>query len=91
MLKIKENVTHQGIGGKGFVIDKEIPVFTIGEILDCVLEDMNVAMLNFIMRRTDLFKINENLKVYYGHVGLLGYFVAEDELENIASGDSNNE
>ena len=59
-----------------------MPVFTIGEILDCQLEDMNIAMVNFLIRRTDLFNLDENLKVYYGHVGSFGYFVAEDELEN---------
>lgn len=82
MSKIKENITHQDIGGKEFIIDKEMPVFTIGEIIDSQLEDMNIAMVNFLIRRTDLFNLDENLKVYYGHVGLFGYFVAEDELEN---------
>lgn len=77
--RIKENVEHQGIGGKEIIIEKEI---TIDDILDTNFDKMPIAMYNFIMRRFDLLEEkNGKRKVYYGHVGILGYFVADDELE----------
>jgi len=74
---INENVEHQGICGKEIIIEKEI---TIGDILDTNFNNMPIAMVNFVFRRTDLLDVDENMKVYYGHVGFLGYFVAEDEI-----------
>ncbi len=77
--RINKNVEHQNIGGKEIIIEKEL---TIDDILDTNFDKMPIAMYNFIMRRTDLLeeKYGER-KVYYGHVGILGYFVADDELE----------
>ena len=80
MYKVKDSVTHQGIGGQEFTIEKE---FTISYALDMPFEDMNIAMYNFIMRRLDLSEEDENMKLYYGHINGLGYFIAEDELEVI--------
>ena len=78
---IDPKVTHQGIGGKEIIIEREM---TIGDILDTNFNNMPIAMTNFIMRRTDIIdEKHENMKVYYGHVGYLGYFVAEDEIEFI--------
>lgn len=76
---IKENVEHQGIGGQEIVIEREL---TIDDILDMDFNKMTIAMYNFVMRRTDLLEEKYGKrKVYYGHVGILGYFVADDELK----------
>ena len=77
--KIKESVEHQGIGGKEIIIEREI---TIDDILDMDFNKMTIGMYNFVMRRTDLLEEKYGKrKIYYGHVGILGYFVADDELE----------
>ena len=77
--KIKETVTHQGIGGKYIEIEKRI---FIADILDTNFNDMNIAMVNFIGRRgMDLYTLPESTRVFYGHVDGLGYYVSEDELE----------
>lgn len=77
--KINKNVEHQGIGGQEIIIEKEI---TINDILDTNFQNMPIAMYNFIIRRIDLLDAKYGKrKVYYGHVGILGYFVADDELE----------
>lgn len=80
--KLKGNIEHQGIGGKEITIEKEM---TGSYILDRDFKDMTIAEYNFIKRRPDLISMDEqqfdNMKIYYGHVGLLGYFVAEDEIE----------
>lgn len=76
---IDEKVTHQGIGGKEIKIEKE---FTIGWILEQNLNEINIALQNFILRRIDLInEKHEDMKIYYGHVGNLGYFVADDEIK----------
>ena len=74
---IDKKVTHQGIGGKEISIEKEM---TFDDVLDTNINQMPIAMYNFIMRRPDLGIEEGRTKVYYGHVGLLGYFVAEDEI-----------
>ena len=78
---IKENVDHQGIGGKEIIIEREI---TVKDILNTNFDKMTIAMANFALRRSDLlFEAGkENMKVYYGHVGILGYFVADDEIKD---------
>ena len=75
---IKTNRDEGKISGKIINIEKE---FTVGEILDTDFKVMPIAMSNFILRRIDFVdEKNENKKAYYGHVGLFGYFVAEDEI-----------
>ena len=77
---INKNVEHQGIGGKEIVIEKEL---TIDDVLDKDFKEMTIAMYNFIMRRMDLMEDKYgDRKVYYGHVGELGYFVADDEIKD---------
>lgn len=77
--RIKENVEHQEIGGKEIIIEREL---TIDDVLNMDFNKMPIAMYNFIIRRNDLIEEkNGKRKVYYGHVGILGYFVADDELE----------
>lgn len=73
-----EGIEHQGIGGKQITIERE---FTVDDILDQPLDSMNIACVNFVLRRSDFItEENGDKKVYYGHVNNLGYFVAEDEL-----------
>lgn len=77
--KIKPHVTHQGIGGKEFIVDERI-TNTLSNI--SILEDSknNFACFNFVLRRPE-FNIDFPYKLYYGKVDGLGYIVAEDELE----------
>ena len=70
---VKESVKHQDIGGKEFEL-------TFDDVLDTDLRKMNIAMYNFVLRRMDLDECDGKLRIYYGHVGNLGYYVAEDEL-----------
>lgn len=101
--KIKEHVTHQGIGGKEIRIEKAM-------LYDDVWKHGGIGAQLFIDRRQDLLKLGlvtdkeideirqgkytveefndkwdkffNTFQIYYGHVGNLGYFVAEDELED---------
>lgn len=78
--KIKESVTHQGIGGCEFVVDEYITsILTNDEVFDQAMCG-NIACLNFINRRPD-FNCEFPHKLYYGKVSCLGYVVAEDEFE----------
>ena len=89
MARIDKRVEHQGIGGKRIRIEKE---GTMEYFYNLDLNDVSIAEYNFINRRLDLidpknFNIktgkfnNEDLKIYYGHVENLGYFVAADEIK----------
>ena len=76
---ISNKVKHQGIDGKEIILEKEL---LVKDFLDTNLNEMTVAMINFIKRRLDFIdEKNEDKKVYYGHIGDFGYFVAEDEIE----------
>lgn len=75
--KIKEFVTHQNIGGKEIIIEREL---TPDEV-DYQAMHGNIAALNFCLRRND-FLPDFNKKCFYGHVGDFGYVVCEDELED---------
>lgn len=83
--KLKENLKDLNIGGKEIFLERR---YTIGNILDMNLLKMNIAMTNFVIRRTDfVLDENEDRFAYYGHAIVddfsLGYFVAEDEIEFI--------
>lgn len=73
--KIKKEVTHQGIGGKYIRVEMEL---TPNEV-DTQALNGNIACYNFCFRRED-FLPDFNKRLYYGHVGNLGYIVCEDEL-----------
>ena len=73
--RIKKNVDHQNIGGKKIEIEREL---TADEVDEQALLG-NIACFNFCMRRDD-FLPDFDKKLYYGHVGNLGYVVCEDEL-----------
>ncbi len=73
-----DSIDHQGIGGKEIIIEKE---GTMDYILDMKCKDYTIAVYNFILRRDDILTINDKMKIYYGHVNNLGYFVAEDEIK----------
>ena len=76
--RLVDNIQHQGIGGKKIILERE---FTVNDILDQPIQQMNIACVNFLMRRMDfVVPHNGNKKLYYGHVNGLGYFIAEDEL-----------
>lgn len=66
---------HQNIGGKKILIERSL---TADEV-DSLAQSGNIACLNFCIRRED-FLPEFNKKLYYGHVGNLGYIVCEDEL-----------
>lgn len=76
--KIKNYVKHQNIGGKEIIIEREL---TPDEVDNLALKG-NWACFNFCIRRED-FLPEFNKKLYYGHVGNLGYVVCEDELEDL--------
>lgn len=75
--KLINSIEHQGIGGKTIIIEK---YGTINYALDMPFETMTIALFNFVNRR-NLLDVDPNMKLYYGHVGGLGYFVAEDEID----------
>lgn len=80
--RVKETVTHQGIGGNIIHIDDNVTkTLTCNEVFMQAMQG-NWACKNFIDRRSD-FKYDFPYKLYYGHVGALGYVVAEDELEEV--------
>lgn len=74
--KIKEHVTHQGIGGKEITIERLV---TMDEV-DVKAWNGNPACFNFIKRREDSMMLPYNTILGYGHVNGLGYIVCEDEL-----------
>ena len=76
---IKNDVTHQDIGGRDFVVDEEITsTLSNSEVFKKAMIEGNIACMNFVLRRPD-FKYDFPHKLYYGKVGGLGYIVSEDE------------
>lgn len=80
-----DSISHQNIGGKEMRLEKET---TLVYLLDKDLLGMTIAEKQFINRRMDLFLNNsdeecENIKIYYGHVGNLGYWICEDEIKEV--------
>lgn len=77
-----DSIKHQEIGGKEIALEKE---FNLEELLTTDFKEMNVALYNFIIRRMDLTDKTteeaEKIKCYYGHVGLFGYYICEDEIK----------
>jgi len=80
--KIKRSVTHQEIGGKDFVIDWDVSRKLTAQSVLNRAKNGNWACYNFINRRPD-FDEKFPYKLYYGKVGILGYIVSEDELEEV--------
>lgn len=78
---IKDNISHQGIGGKIFIIDEAITETLTPSVIFNKASSGNLACFNFIKRRYD-FNINFPYKLYYGKVEGLGYIIAEDEFKN---------
>ena len=73
---IEDSVTHQGIGGKEFLVEMEVPV------ADVIFKAYggNWACYNYLERRPDV-NMDFPHKIYYGKVGILGYVVSEDEFK----------
>ena len=40
-------------------------------------------MYNFVLRRDDIFAVDKNMPIYYGHIDNLGYFIAADEIKEV--------
>lgn len=88
---LKKGIEHQGIGGRKAHIEKEL---VLKEILKNAV-DGNIACLNFVNRRPDLF--NEDIsakrkashKKYYYYTKIwndfnyLGYVICSDEIEDM--------
>ena len=72
--KLVDDIEHQGIGGRVIIIEREVS-------LKEVEEHNTIASYNFFMRRPDLISKEDTYKCYYGHVGNLGYFIANDEID----------
>lgn len=83
--KLKDNIMNDNINNSGVISGKKIIIEREGKLeylFDKKLHDMTIAEINFIMRRPDIMWDGDNdMKLYYGHVGLYGYFVVEDEME----------
>lgn len=78
--KIKKGITHQGIGGKEFIVDVDITrTLNPDKVFEMGISG-NIACYNFLNRRKD-FNSSFPFKLYYGKVDGLGYIVSEDELE----------
>ena len=81
--KIKKTVTHQEIGGQKIKIDWSVSKRLTPQTVYNRAMNGNIACLNFINRRPDFNPETFKEKLYYGKVGLLGYIVAEDDLESL--------
>lgn len=79
---IKRSVTHQEIGGKDIRIDWDASRKLTAQSVMNRAKNGNWACYNFMKRRPD-FDENFPHKLYYGKVGILGYVVSEDELEEV--------
>lgn len=77
---IKKDVTHQNIGGKEFIINDKVTETLSNDDIFVNATCGNLACKNFIDRRKD-FNRDFPHKLYYGHVGNLGYVISEDEFE----------
>jgi hypothetical protein len=86
--RLTKNISHQNIGGKEILIERET---TLDYFLDKDFDKMVIAEMNFLTRRTDLLTLSDEtlnkIKAYYGHVGMLGYWVCEDEIEEVLEGE----
>ena len=80
LVTLIDSITHQNIGGQVMRIEKEA---IMKYISDMSCDEYTIAVHNFIVRRDDIFTIDENMKIYYGHVNNLGYFIAEDEIKEV--------
>ncbi len=77
---IKNEIKHQDIGGKEFIVDENITETLSPEEIFRQAYSGNFACMNFIRRRSD-FNYDFEHKLYYGKVNGLGYIVAEDEFK----------
>jgi hypothetical protein len=77
---IKNEIKHQDIGGKEFIVDEYITETLSPEEIFRQAAMGNIACNNFIIRRPD-FDHNFEHKLYYGKVNGLDYIVAEDEFK----------
>lgn len=85
VVRLKNNIPGDNINDSGKISGEEIIIEKQGKlsyIFDKDLSQMTIAEVNFISRRTDLmWDGDDDMKIYYGHVGFLGYYIAEDEID----------
>lgn len=81
--RVSEEVTHQDIGGKEFVMEEE---WDIDDVIFKGCFSGNWACRNFLDRRDEALGVTRP-RVFYGKVGGLGYIVAEDELIEVEEDD----
>ena len=72
---LKDDIEHQGIGGKEFIIEGEVQ---FADIVSSAVFGGNWACKNYLDRRDNLDKVPKH---YYGKVGALGYLVGSDEFK----------
>ena len=76
---MKKEVTHQNIGGKEFIPEREL---NIDDVIWKGCFEGNWACRNFLDRKDEALGVTRP-RVYYGKVDNIGYIVCEDELEII--------
>lgn len=79
--KLIDTIEHQGIGGKIIILEREGTMSFALDAYSGITNNVTIALFNFINRRDDIEELPRDMKLYYGHVGTLGYFVAEDEID----------
>ena len=73
---IKKDILYNGLGGKTIHIEREVPLLDLWKLA----RNGNWACYNFLDRRPSVDGFFP-YKIYYGHVGDIGYIIAEDELD----------
>ena len=81
-----DGISHQNIGGKTLRVEKE---GTMAYIINTFSKDFTIAMYNFVLRRDDIFAVDKNMPIYYGHIDNLGYFIAADEIKEVLKDEEN--
>ena len=91
--RVVPGVEHQGIGGKEIRIEREMSIaeaMDLGTIVAAIFFCRRPDLMNFWKEKKKEGKEVGGGKVYYGHVGYLGYLVYEDELESEVTDDEGN-
>lgn len=76
---------HGGIGAANF-IDRRPELLKMGIISDEEIAEIKAGKYTLEEFNDKWNKFFNSFIIYYGHVGVLGYFVAEDELEGDEDG-----
>lgn len=71
---------HGGFGAQQF-INRRKDLLELGLVNDEIIEEIKQGKYTLEEFNNKWDKFFNSFQIYYGHVGTLGYFVAEDELE----------